>query len=375
MPKKKGPPTLDWALARERAEGALLGLAVGDAFGTTNEFKRLDAPIFPELCTGLQTEIVGGGPFSLKRGQVTDDTQMATCLAHVLKTERQLDPVVLAKSYRTWADVAFDIGTQTKGTLLLLDDRWPPTHTGKKYWVENAQDAAGNGSLMRTAPIGVFYFQDDKARRAASFDDSAITHFDPRCQLACAAFNSAIAAAVGRVEPELNLEKLVAAAEKELHVAAAELGHRHPEFVTRIQLGSDDLQEDLRLARASDPLLYGPQHHLLQQQGFVRIAFRLAFWELLHAPSFSAAIIDVANRGGDSDTNAAITGALLGATYGAGAIPREWGDTVLQALELDRSPFGTTYHPRELVSLVEALHPVEPAAPAKRPMPPPKGSR
>ena len=87
---------------------------------------------------------------------------------------------------------------------------------------------------------------------------------------------------------------------------------------------------------ADDPQLYGPEVHLQDQEGFVRVAFRLAFWELLHAPSFAAGVIDAANRGGDADTNAAIAGALLGAHHGRVAIPDAW---VGRAILGDPSPW------------------------------------
>ena len=101
-----------------RARGALLGSAVGDAFGTTNEFARLVAPPFPALAAGPQREIVGGGPFQVEPGQVTDDTQMACILAGVLRERGpSFDPAELARRYAEWAQVAFDAGVQTRRAL------------------------------------------------------------------------------------------------------------------------------------------------------------------------------------------------------------------------------------------------------------------
>src|SRR6185312_17217461 len=109
-----------------------------------------------------------------------------------------------------------------------------------------------------------------------------------------------------------------------------------------------DLAADLAAARRDDPDLYGDLH-LHGSAGFVRVAFRLAYWELWHAPSFEGALVDVVNRGGDADTNAAITGALLGACYGEGAIPSEWTKAVLEF------PGRDGLHPRTLLGLVDAL--------------------
>jgi ADP-ribosylglycohydrolase len=91
--------------------------------------------------------------------------------------------------------------------------------------------------------------------------------------------------------------------------------------------------------------------HLHRHQGFVRVAFRLAFWQLVHAPDFAAGVIDVANRGGDADTNAAIVGALLGARDGLATLPRRWVERVHDARPPDEA-LATRYHPRALVELV-----------------------
>ena len=99
--------------------------------------------------------------------------------------------------------------------------------------------------------------------------------------------------------------------------------------------------------------------HLIGTQGYVRVALRLAFWELYRAPSFEAALIDVVNRGGDADTNAAVTGALLGAYWGEEAIPERWRSAVLSALEGQEGPFAERYHPRRLLLLAESEPPAK----------------
>jgi ADP-ribosyl-[dinitrogen reductase] hydrolase len=104
-------------------------------------------------------------------------------------------------------------------------------------------------------------------------------------------------------------------------------------------------EEDLRLAAADDPQLYGGAVDLRKHQGFVRVAFRLAFWELLHAPTFEAAVRDAANRGGDADTNAAIVGALFGSVVGVGAIPQRWRTLVLECEPHGDPVWRETYHP------------------------------
>ena len=107
-------------------------------------------------------------------------------------------------------------------------------------------------------------------------------------------------------------------------------------------------------AAKNDPGLYQHDLHIHTHAGFVRVAFRLAFWHLLHTTSFEDALIDVVNRGGDTATNGAITGALLGAALGEDAIPARWRDAVIHALADDTSPLGTSYHPRALLEFAHA---------------------
>ena len=336
---------------RDRAEGALVGLAVGDALGTTLEFTRPGHPPRGVRLDGPHRDITGGGPFGVVAGQVTDDTQMACCVAAALGPGG-LDVDELARSYVDWVKIAFDVGNLTRAAIagLAAGDR----DAARRAWDLSGHDAAPNGSLMRTAPIGVRFATDPVARRAAAFDDSALTHFDPRCQLACAAFDAAIAAGVGgATDPR----ELVSAATDELRAAAITLIDRLPDDLTGWVLEARAaLDRDLDVALADDPELRdqgGERLDLHGHMGFVRVAFRLAFWELLHAVSYADGVIDVVNRGGDADTNGAIAGALLGAFHGIHAIPPSWSRRVLDAVPDGAPPLRVEYHPRVLVAALD----------------------
>ncbi|HET9594671.1 MAG TPA: ADP-ribosylglycohydrolase family protein, partial [Anaeromyxobacteraceae bacterium] len=238
----------------------------------------------------------------------------------------------------------------TAAALNAIREGTAPLDAGRIVWAGAARRPAGNGSLMRTAPIGVLLATDGGARRAAALGDSAITHYDPRCRLACAAFDAAIAAALE--EPD-DARALVAAARAELPAAAQALAAEHAADAGLVADALHQLEEDLALAERRDPALYGRDVHLHRTQGFVRVAFRLAFWEALHAPSWEAALLDVVNRGGDADTNGAITGALLGALHGEGAIPEAWRTRVLGAVPREEGPLRDLYHPRSLLAALE----------------------
>ncbi len=343
---------------RERAAGALFGLAVGDALGTTLEFTQPPAPPFPALARGPHREMTGGGPFALAPGQVTDDTHMACCLAASLRELGRHDARDVARRYVAWLPHTFDVGVQTRASLQALE-RLPagadPDEAGRAVWSAGGRSAAGNGSLMRTAPIGVFFASREELRRAASMEDSAVTHFDPRCQIACAALSAMIAIAMARPAASFPRVQLLDVAREEIRLAAAELRVRFGDLTAEIDAGERALRSDVDAAAADDPGLYRPELHLHQHAGFVRVALRLALWEFVHAPSFEAGLVDVVNRGGDADTNGAITGALLGAYHGQAAIPQRWRDTVMGALADQPGPLRDLYHPRQLFTLTDAV--------------------
>ena len=334
-------------MTTDRRRGALLGLAVGDALGTTYEFDRIDQPPYPELAAGPATDVVGGGPFELAAGCVTDDTQLAVCLARSLEERGRLDPGDVAARYVAWAEHAFDIGNQTAAALRRVAPGHDPRLAGISVWRDSGRQAAGNGSLMRTAPLAIAH-----AGRAelveAALVESMITHADPRCALACACFDAAIAHALA------GGGDLVAAARETLPVAAralSELWRGDEADRTALASARDDLARDLDAAAAPEPGVYGRELDVHRTAGFVRVAFRLAFWHATHTASWHDAVVDVASRGGDADTNAAIVGALLGARDGAGAIPAAWIDRVLAATLLGPASWAEAHHPRHLLAL------------------------
>ena len=332
----------------ERAKGALLGLAVGDALGTTYEFARIEQPDYPTLATVPARDVVGGGPFGLAAGQVTDDTQLAVCLARSLAEHgRVLSPDDVARRYVGWMAEAFDIGNQTRSALERIANGDPDG--GFRSWRDSDRRPAGNGSLMRAAPIGVAYAQRPiAALLGASMTESAITHADPRCMLACAAFNNAIACAVRRAVDASAMHEAAVGALRFANPEGFDGGE-----LPLVEQARDQLLGDLEAARNDNPGVYGSALHVHKTAGFVRVAFRLAFWHLLNTPNWRDAVVDVASRGGDADTNAAIVGALLGARDGAGAIPPAWVERVLGATQPGSAAWAEAHHPRHLMTLAE----------------------
>ncbi len=272
------------------AMGCLIGQACGDALGTTLEFKSADRcrDLYP---LGLR-DIVGGGAFNVVPGQVTDDTEMAMALARSLTAEGVYHRRKVRNSYKAWANSKpIDMGGATSQALLQNSPN-PETEA--------------NGALMRVSPLGVFLYDAPSSLLAFSLGaaDATLTHPSKVCQNASGVFVATIAHAVAN--PHLIPEQLFTFAH--------------------------DLAIDVRAESAADDLEWAANRNLYPTaSGHVRVAFRLAFYHLLHTKSFEEALVDTVMRGGDADTNGAIVGALMGASHGANAIPLRWEQTIREA--------------------------------------------
>lgn len=279
------------AAAKDRAVGALVGLAVGDALGTTLEFTARDS--VPRV-----TDLVGGGPFGLAAGQWTDDTSMALCLADSLVEggpERGLDPGDLMRRFvRWWKDGensatgdCFDIGGTTAAALGRFE------RTGEPLAGSADPRSAGNGSLMRLSPVAVRWWNDLPAARAAARLQSRTTHGAEEAVEACAWFAELLVEAIGG-----------APADTVLRPREGRSGGR----VAEIAAGS--FREKTREEIASS--------------GYVIHTLEAALWAVSRAESFREAVVEAVNLGDDADTVGAVTGQLAGARWGRSGIPESW---------------------------------------------------
>jgi len=272
---------------QDRALGAMLGLAVGDALGTTLEFAARDSQ--PRL-----TDIVGGGPFRLKPGEWTDDTSMALALADSLAVHPNLDERDLMQRFLDWyrrgtyacTGKCFDIGITTRQALARFETSGDP--------VAGSTDpqSAGNGSLMRLAPVALRHWQDRAKLADVAARQSRTTHAAPEAVEACMAFAELLADAI--------------AGEPRSKVLAPRSGWRGR--VGEVLAGS----------------WRGKRRDEIRSSGYVIHSLEAALWCVGRTSSFAEAVLLAANLADDADTVAAITGQLAGALYGAGASPSEW---------------------------------------------------
>ncbi|HKD97675.1 MAG TPA: ADP-ribosylglycohydrolase family protein [Micromonosporaceae bacterium] len=290
----------------DRVAGGLLGVHAGDALGATVEFSdwaavRLAYP-------GGVTEIVGGGPFGWSPGHATDDTDLtrAVLLAYLAPgpdVVRTAADHMLAWLRGDWPDRSagsgpVDIGGATARGLAAYQRTGDPRRAGAGI------GNAGNGSLMRCLPTALAV-ADPPRRVRESMEISAITHDDPRCTVACAAYNEIAAALLGGVPPD----------------AAVREGER-----TAADLGSADVAEAVGYGRQLDLKRAAATGDTgrVGGAGFVLDSLSLAVAAVLDPRPLPEVLVDVVRLGMDADTNAAIAGGLLGVRDGVAAIPSRW---------------------------------------------------
>ena len=282
---------------RDRYRGALLGLAAGDAVGTTVEFSAPGsfAPV---------TDIVGGGPFALKPGQWTDDTSMALCLAESLIECRGFDARDQMERYVRWwrqgyfssTGRCFDIGNTVREALHRFEQSKDP------YAGSPDPYSAGNGSLMRLAPVPLFYASDpsEAIRRAA--ESSRTTHGARTAADACRYIAALIVGALSGASKEELLETRFAP----------------PGWAWSSEPLAPEIEE---IGQGSFRRKEPPQ---IRGSGHVVRSLEAALWAFHRSDSFREGCLLAVNLGEDADTTAAVYGQLAGAYYGASGIPAEW---------------------------------------------------
>lgn len=281
----------------------MLGTAVGDALGAPYEFGV--ASIGPE-----GPQMIGGGLGGFAPGEWTDDTTMAWAILDVAATGADLRSeaalTAIARNFRAWYDGGpADIGNQTR---IILGEAGPEptgsTLTATSFDLHaRTGHTAGNGSLMRTAPVALGYLGDVAGLIEAARAVSRLTHYDERAQEACVLWSLAIRHAILHGDIDLR----------------AGLDHLGPDAAAYWIERIDE-------AEAGPPSRFRPN-------GWVVSALQAAWSAIWHTPvqsggpeslRFGDALATAISIGDDTDTVAAIAGGLLGAAYGASAVPAHW---------------------------------------------------
>ena len=294
--------------ARDRFRGCLLGLAAGDALGTTLEFKA------PGTFEPID-DMAGGGPFKFLPGQWTDDTSMALCLATSLIEREGFDATDQMERYLRWRregylsskDRYVDIGITVSGALARFE------REGDPYAGSTDPQSAGNGSLMRLGPVAMYLAEDaaEAVNRAA--DSSRTTHGAQEAVDACRYFAGLLVGALRGSEKATLLS---------------------PGYCPVVGLweGSPLAEEIARVAAGS---FKGRNPPAIRGTGYVVASLEAALWAFHLSRDFREGALLAVNLGDDADTTGAIYGQIAGAHYGAPAIPAAWRErlTMTAAIE------------------------------------------
>lgn len=272
--------------------GCLVGLAVGDAVGTTLEFSDPESEDFAPI-----SDMIGGGPFRLEPGQWTDDTSMALCLAESLIESKGFDAKDQMNRYVQWykegywssTGKCFDIGTTTSASLHKY------IKNGEPFAGSVETESAGNGSIMRLAPIAMFFAQTNKLERMA-IDSSRTTHGNTLCVDACRVLALQVAGLLNGIPKNTVLS---------------------PEYFAGMSF-MPEIQEivDGSYKEKEPPDIAG--------KGYVVKSLEAALWAFYKTTNFKDGCLKAVNLGHDADTTAAVYGQLAGAYYTINGIPREW---------------------------------------------------
>ncbi len=280
-----------------RAQGCWLGQLTGDALGSMVEFQRADE-IQAKYPEGVRV-LAGSRIWNTIAGQPTDDSEMALMMARSLVERGRYDAEAVLAGYQFWLDsMPFDCGNTIRGAL--------------REHLNPGSEA--NGAMMRVSPLGIFGAKFD-LRQVAEWarQDAELTHPNLVCVQVNVLFAMAIAYAIESGASARDVYEKVVAWALEMDVAPG-------------------LMRVIQAAAVEPPADYHAQ------MGWVLIALQNVLWQLLHAPNLEEAVVDTVMRGGDTDTNAAICGALLGAVYGREAVPAQWVECVLKCRPEDGAP-------------------------------------
>ena len=285
-----------------RARGALLGLVAGNQLGVPTEHLGTPEAIRKAFPNGLSD--LAPPP---KNSPYDDDAAMALLLGESLVQSNGFDAADVARRWVKWMKVdGRGIGITTKRALTLIDRGKEPFEAGRLIYEENPRRAAGNGSVMRCIPVALRYHDDVDRLIRVSTQQAAITHADERCTWGAAAVNLAAR--------EL-LHGNIYFVDEVLH----RIGDRAPRTLRdAIHRVPRESESDLPIAIAGEA-------------GYVVHCVEIAFWFVTHDRTLEDALLSLVQAGGDTDTNAAVAGALLGARYGESALPPRWMNQITGA--------------------------------------------
>lgn len=316
----------------DRALGALYGLLIGDAMGSP--FEGMHA----SQIGALPRRLIGSPLHHTIAGQPTDDGELALALGRALSASGTFDERAIASSYARWyKSEPFSIGHTTTVALRAASEAeaagLDPIEAAAQAGVRESQ---ANGALMRAAPLALsFLYQPAESLEEAARREAALTHPNAACADANVIYLHMLAALI-RDE------------------ASPPAIHRDARGLASKGRFSPIVREIL------DEAAKRPPAEPLKNMGWLRHALHFAFHSLLNAEDFMSGIQGVIRGGGDTDTNAAIAGAMLGARFGAASIPASIRNEIrsaraIRGIDFVKTPRPIQYWPVDVEAITERL--------------------
>jgi len=284
----------------DKVQGCLVGLAVGDALGAPLEFqpRRVVKRLYPHPLA----EMIMSPNWGV--GEYTDDTKMALCIADSLVEKKGFSAQDVAARFLTWLvkdgkGCGNQIGAVLESDLYLQD----PFGCSERYFLDHPSNAAGNGALMRCAPLALFWLYDPVRLEKCTIKAAQLTHWDPKAVESCLILNKWIRESILFYNKDPRPAILEAAKDPAWY-----------RLSTIETLSSSEIEST----------------------GYTVHTLEAALWSFLTTQTFEDAVVRAANLGDDADTVAAVTGALAGAYYGYAAIPLRWRQNLMNREHLER---------------------------------------
>ena len=285
-----------------KIKGCIYGVLVGDALGTTYEFEKENNIKLPKTLN-----ITGGGPFNVAIGQVTDDSEMTLALAYSIINKKKYDKEDVAKAYIRWIkSEPKDNGISTAKALRKAKNYQDTVNNSIKY---NSKSLS-NGFLMRISPLAVIGKNMNKTKLNKIIkEEVSITHSNKECFLAAKFYIYLLIYIINGGEDYYNYSLNLAGNDFTLKkIVEGSLNSLYFIKYKNVKIDVDG-----------------------QYMGYYVVSLQIALYCLFNSKSYQSAMRTIIKLGGDTDTNCAISGALLGAKFGYNKIPKKWLKTILDA--------------------------------------------
>jgi len=296
----------------EKISGIIWGMIIGDALGLAGEFlTKNDIQSHYGRITGFNGFMRDIHRSQWKCGEWTDDSDQAICIMESMVINSTVNLHDIAKRLHTWgAQDGKGIGLHTYTLLCHNGYLSDPIRISNRAWVESNCNSAPNGAIMRTAPVGIWQYEEPETVAKNADFIAQLTHYDPRCRYSSVLISSLIAGCLRGDNSKVIINKIL-----------NDYRNHHPDICRYTKLGLEGELHQLNLDGTNTP----DEPSI----GYTLKTLAAGLYAYNQSHSFEEGLLNIINEGGDADTNGCVAGALLGAKYGLNSIPEKWINSIL----------------------------------------------